>query len=78
MKGHLAAFEADAGAAAGTGFLAFVAFTRGLTVTGAFAAAETLDAVRGTGVWAVIVELHIFILLDQSDWTDQSDPSDLD
>ena len=47
VKRHLAAFETDAGAAAGTGFLTLVAFAGGLAVAGAFAAAEALDA----GAW---------------------------
>ena len=51
VKGHLAAFETDAGAAAGAGFLALVAFAGGLAVAGAFAAAETLDAALGTRDW---------------------------
>lgn len=33
VKGHLTAFETDTSAASGTGFLPFVAFTRGFAVT---------------------------------------------
>jgi hypothetical protein len=60
VKRHLAALETDACAAAGTRFLALVAFASGLAVAGAFAAAEALDPALGSGVGAVVVKLHIF------------------
>jgi hypothetical protein len=58
VKGHLAAFESDAGPAAGTGLLTLVAFTSGLAMAGAFAAAEALDIALGTRIGVVVVKLH--------------------
>ena len=55
---HLAAFEAEADAAAGTGLLAFVAFARGLAVAAAFAAAEALHPVLGAGPGFEGVQIH--------------------
>src|SRR5579862_1389716 len=48
-EGHLAAFEPEADAAAGTGFLAFVSLAARLAVAGALSAAETLDPVFRAG-----------------------------
>ena len=61
VKRHLAAFESNACAGSGTGFLTLVAFSGGLTESGAFTGAETLGAVLGTRVRVEIVEFHSVI-----------------
>jgi hypothetical protein len=57
-EGHLATLESETDAAARTGFLALVATTRGLSVTGAFADTETLLAVLGTWAGSEIMKSH--------------------
>jgi len=58
VKGHLATFEANAGSAAGTRLLTFIAFASGLAVAGAFAATEALYAVLGTRIRVIGIEIH--------------------
>jgi hypothetical protein len=55
---HLTALESGPEAPARAGLLTLVAFSRGLSVTGAFAAAETLAAVLGAGIRFKIVQSH--------------------
>jgi len=50
VQRHLTTFEANSDRAAGAGFLSFVAFAGGFTVTGAFTATKALDAVLGSGI----------------------------
>jgi hypothetical protein len=52
---HLAAFEAEPDAAAGTGFLPFVTPPAGLAMAGAFATADALSTVPGAGAWFQIM-----------------------
>ena len=49
VKGHLAAFETDTGAASGAGLLALVALAGGFAAAGALAATETLVPVLDPG-----------------------------
>lgn len=63
VKRHLATFETDACAAAGTGFLTLVAFARGFTEAGAFAGAKAFRAVFRAGVRLEIVEFHFLDLV---------------
>ena len=58
VQGHLTAFESETDASAGAGLLTLVALAGGLAVAAAFAAAETLDAVLGTGTGFEIVQSH--------------------
>ena len=58
VKRHLAAFETGADAAAGARGLALAAATGGLAVAAAFAAADALLAVHGTGDVLKFVEFH--------------------
>ena len=53
VKWHLAAFESDAGSAARSCLLAFVALAGGLTTAGAFAATDSLDPVLGSRIRVV-------------------------
>ena len=48
-EGHLTALEAKANAAAGAGFLTFVALAAGFAMAGALTATETFDAMAGAG-----------------------------
>jgi len=58
VKGHLATFETRTNRAAGAGLLPLVSFTRSLTLTGTFTAAETLDTVLGALVRAECMKFH--------------------
>ena len=58
VQGHLAAFEAGTNAGAGAGGLAFATPGRGLAVAAAFAAADPLLAMHGTGDVFEFVEFH--------------------
>jgi len=69
VKGHLAAFKTGADAAAGTGRLALATATGGLAVAAAFAAADTLLAVHGTGDVLEFVKFHGCFL----DWAPHPD-----
>ena len=58
LQDKLKAFEAGADAGAGTGGLAFATAGRGLAVAAAFAAADPLLAMHGTGDVFKFVEFH--------------------
>ena len=55
---HLAALEADAGAAAAARLLALVAAARGLAVTGGMASALALVNMGGAGYGRKIMDIH--------------------
>lgn len=58
MHRHLATFKAWADTATCACHLALVAFTGGFAVAGAFAAADALAALLGTGAGFDVLELH--------------------
>lgn len=58
MHWHLTTFKAGTDATTCAGHLTFVAFAGGFTVTGAFATADALAALFGTGAGFDVLELH--------------------
>ena len=58
-EGHLAAFEADANAAAGAGLLTLVTATCGLAVAGCMAAALALGNMSGAHCGRKFIEFHL-------------------